>query len=135
MTLKMMIPIFRIFDEAKAKEFYITLLDFKLDWEHRFEPSMPLYMQVSKDHIILHLSEHHGDCTPGSATRIEVEDVEKLQKNILSMNYKYCKPGIEITPWQSKECRVTDPFGNRIIFYEWERDDTASEHLVRKGHC
>ncbi len=31
------IPILRIFDEAKAEEFYLDFLGFKLDWEHRFE--------------------------------------------------------------------------------------------------
>ena len=36
------IPILRSFDEAKAKAFYVQLLGFKLDWEHRFEPDFPL---------------------------------------------------------------------------------------------
>jgi hypothetical protein len=30
------IPIFRIFDVAKAKEFYVGFLGFQVDWEHRF---------------------------------------------------------------------------------------------------
>lgn len=119
MTMNKIIPILRIFDETKAKEFYIDFLDFKLDWEHRFEPHMPLYMQVSKDNIILHLSEHHGDCTPGSALRIETIEIENLHKNIVSKNFKYSRPGLELTPWNSRECCVTDPFGNRIIFYEY----------------
>jgi hypothetical protein len=51
------VPILRIFDEAKAREFYIGFLGFVVDWEHRFEPNMPLYMQVSKDECVLHLSE------------------------------------------------------------------------------
>ena len=29
-------PILRIFDEAKAREFYVDFLGFKVDWEHRF---------------------------------------------------------------------------------------------------
>ena len=33
--------------------------------------ALPLYMQISKDDCILHLSEHHGDCCPGAAMRIE----------------------------------------------------------------
>ena len=56
-------PILRIFDEAKAREFYVDFLGFKVDWEHRFEPGLPLYLQVSKDGCVLHLSEHHGDCS------------------------------------------------------------------------
>jgi len=47
-------PILRIFDEAKAKEFYIDFLGFRVDWEHRFEEGLPLYMQISKDGCIIH---------------------------------------------------------------------------------
>ena len=32
------IPILRIFDPGKAKEFYVDYLGFAVDWEHRFEP-------------------------------------------------------------------------------------------------
>ena len=42
------VPILRSFDEAKAREFYVDWLGFGVDWEHRFEPGAPLYMQVSK---------------------------------------------------------------------------------------
>lgn len=41
------IPIMRIFDEQKARDFYLGFLGMTLDWEHRFEPGYPLYMQVS----------------------------------------------------------------------------------------
>lgn len=36
------IPILRIFDEAKAREFYIDWLGFSVDWEHRFNSNTPL---------------------------------------------------------------------------------------------
>jgi len=55
------IPILRIFDEAKAREFYVDFLGFTVDWEHRFNDDAPLYMQVSRDGCVLHLSEHYGD--------------------------------------------------------------------------
>jgi catechol 2,3-dioxygenase-like lactoylglutathione lyase family enzyme len=31
------IPIFRIFDVEKAKDFYVGFLGFRVDWEHRFD--------------------------------------------------------------------------------------------------
>ncbi len=49
-------PVMRIFDEAKAKEFYIGFLGFGLDWEHRFGDNFPLYAQVSRAGLTLHLS-------------------------------------------------------------------------------
>ena len=57
-------PILRIFDESKAKEFYLGFLGFQLDFEHRFGDNFPLYMQVSRAGLVLHLSEHHGDASP-----------------------------------------------------------------------
>lgn len=113
-------PILRIFDEEKAKGFYIDYLGFRVDWEHRFADIMPLYMQVSKDNCLIHLSEHHGDCAPGGAIRIETPDLEAFHALLKEKNYKYANPGIESQPWGSREMSITDPFGNRLVFYKTE---------------
>ena len=84
MKLAPPIPVLRIFDEDKAREFYVDFLGFKVDWEHRFEPGLPLYMQVSRDGCVLHLSGHHGDATPGSALRIETDAIDELQQSLLA---------------------------------------------------
>ena len=109
-------PILRIFDEAKAREFYVDFLGFKVDWEHRFEPGLPLYMQVSKDRCVIHLSEHHGDCSPGSAMRIETSELDAFHQELIAKRYKHARPGIGDTPWGSRDMSVTDPFGNRLTF-------------------
>ena len=109
-------PVLRIFDEAKAKEFYVGFLGFTVDWEHRFEEGFPLYMQVSKDGCILHLSEHHGDCCPGAAMRIETDELETFHEALAAKRYKNARPGIEKKSWGSKDMSVTDPFGNRLTF-------------------
>jgi len=111
-------PILRIFDEAKAREFYVDYLGFRVDWDHRFEAGMPLYMQLSLDAVTIHLSEHHGDCTPGSAIRVQLNKLDEYYAQLQSQSYKYARPAIEETPWDLRELRVTDPFGNRIVFYE-----------------
>ncbi|MBE9917787.1 VOC family protein [Paenibacillus donghaensis] len=118
MTAQGIIPIFRIFDEKKAKEFYLDYLGFKLDWEHRFEPDLPLYFQISMHDIQIHLSEHHGDCSPGAAIRIEMKGLEPFHRKLLAKQYNYSRPGLEETPWHARECCVIDPFSNRIVFYE-----------------
>jgi hypothetical protein len=60
------VPVLRIFDIDKADEFYQGFLGFKVDWDHRFDQSAPLYRQISRGNLILHLSEHHGDGSPGA---------------------------------------------------------------------
>ncbi|MEV4126817.1 glyoxalase superfamily protein [Nocardia sp. NPDC049707] len=54
------IPVLRIFDSAKAYEFYCDYLGFTVDWEHRFGVNFPLYAQLSRSSATVHLSEHHG---------------------------------------------------------------------------
>ncbi|HSV46153.1 MAG TPA: glyoxalase superfamily protein [Ramlibacter sp.] len=115
MTLTAPIPILRIFSEAKAREFYVDFLGFQVDWEHRFEDGLPLYAQISRDGCVIHLSEHHGDCSPGSALRIHTTALEDLQRELLAKGYKYARPGIQEQPW-GKDMSISDPFGNRLIF-------------------
>ena len=108
-------PIVRIFDEAKAKEFYVDFLGFRVDWEHRFADDLPLYMQISKDGCILHLTEHHGDCSPGTAMRIETDELDAFHAQLSAKKYKYARPGIETLPW-GRDMSIRDPFGNRLTF-------------------
>ncbi|MCU1762431.1 VOC family protein [Pseudomonas sp. 14P_8.1_Bac3] len=109
-------PILRIFDETKAVEFYVDFLGFKIDWQHRFEPNFPLYLQVSRGECVLHLSEHHGDSTPGSALRIETDELEAFQQQLLAKEYTFSHPQIQAMPWGSQDMTIADPFGNRLVF-------------------
>ncbi len=118
MNFKQAVPILRIFDEHKAKEFYIDFLGFKIDWEHRFEDGLPLYFQISKGDCRIHLTEHHGDCSPGGAIRIETDNIENFHKKLVEKKYKNVRPGIQHQPWDSKEMDIKDPFSNRITFFE-----------------
>ena len=54
------IPILRIFDVAKAKEFYICWLGFTLEWEHQFEPDTPYYIGIKKDDIVVDCTVNRG---------------------------------------------------------------------------
>ncbi|WP_126455705.1 glyoxalase superfamily protein [Sulfuriflexus mobilis] len=112
------IPIIRIFDERKAKEFYLGFLGMNLDWEHRFEAGFPIYMQVSCGNLVFHLSEHSGDCTPGSKVFVNTNELDNLFKEIISKDYKYNKPEMTTAPWGAKVFEVTDPFSNKVLFNE-----------------
>ena len=110
------IPVLRIFDVVKSDEFYQGFLGFVVDWDHRFHPSAPLYRQISRGNLILHLSEHHGDGTPGAYVRVMMDGVEAFQRELNGKGYSYMKPGLETTPWGMIETGVIDPFGNCIRF-------------------
>lgn len=116
--MKAPVPILRIFDEGRAREFYIEFLGFKVDWEHRFADGMPLYMQVSRGDCVLHLSEHYGDCCPGARVRIETQGLDEYLRRLRKADYKHCKPGeAQMQPWGLREIDLADPFGNRLTLY------------------
>ena len=98
-TLNSPIPILRSSDEAKAKEFYVDFLGFAIDWEHRFEENTPLYMQLSKNDCIIHVSEHHGDSSPGSSLRITTHHLDAFNEELLKKKYKHARPSIQDMPW------------------------------------
>ncbi len=120
MHLSPAIPILRIFSVDKAREFYVDFLGFTVDWQHRFGEDFPLYMQVSRAGLTLHLSEHYGDATPGSAVYVRIDDVDSLQQELIAKQYTYAKPGVEEVDW-ARQVRITDPFGNRLCFSQ-EKD-------------
>jgi uncharacterized glyoxalase superfamily protein PhnB len=113
-------PVLRILDENKAREFYIDWLGFTVDWEHRFGDNFPLYMQVSKDGIVIHLTEHYGDCMPGARIRIIINGLEEYNRQLKAKDYKYYKPGIIKQEWGTTEMPLIDPFSNHIVFVQQE---------------
>jgi catechol 2,3-dioxygenase-like lactoylglutathione lyase family enzyme len=110
-------PILRVFDIAKADEFYLGYLGFKVDWDHRFDDNAPLYRQVSRSGLVLHLSEHYGDGSPGIHVRVTMTGLAAYHGELQAKKYRYLRPGIEDGPAPgTKEMAVVDPFGNRITF-------------------
>jgi uncharacterized glyoxalase superfamily protein PhnB len=120
---KRVIPIIRIFDETKAREFYVDFLGFTVDWEHRFHDNAPLYMQVSRGGMLLHLSEHHGDASPGSTVFVWMRGIADLHREVSAKKYRYNRPGLEDAPWDARVMEVNDPFGNRLRFSEPNKAD------------
>jgi ketosteroid isomerase-like protein len=116
--LQQTIPILRILDVPKAREFYLDYLGFNIDWEHRFGDNFPLYMQVSREGILLHLSEHYGDSLPGAAVFVRVTGLREFHAELAAKDYRYYKPGIEATGHRSLCVNLLDPFGNKLRLEE-----------------
>jgi uncharacterized glyoxalase superfamily protein PhnB len=120
--LQRAIPILRIFSVEKAREFYLDFLGFAWDWENRFGDNFPLYAQVSRGDLRLHLSEHHGDACPGAAVMIHMTGIDDYHRELTAKDYRYYKPGLEEQEWGARTVSVQDPFGNRLIFAELKQD-------------
>jgi catechol 2,3-dioxygenase-like lactoylglutathione lyase family enzyme len=110
-------PVLRIFDEAKARQFYVDYLGFAVDFEHRFAPDAPIYLGVSLGACKLHLSEHHGDGAPGARLRVPIDELEAYHAALVAKRYKYYRPGLQDQEWGTREMAVEDGFGNKLVFY------------------
>ncbi|MGB3443817.1 MAG: glyoxalase superfamily protein [Actinophytocola sp.] len=110
------VPILRIFDEAMAREFYVDYLGCTVEWEHRFEPGMPLYTRIRRDQLVIDLSEHHGDGTPGSAVWVPVTDVHALHGELSAKNHPRQRPGVDEHAPGGPTLTIIDPFANVIRF-------------------
>lgn len=117
------VPLLRSFDEARAKAFYLDYLGCTLDFEHRFELGMPLFFQASRGQMVVQVSEHHGDGSPGSAVRLIVTGLREFHRELLSKNYASLRPGVGRAEWGADEMTLLDPFGNRLIFTQYKSDE------------
>lgn len=115
MEFTRVVPVLRTFDTDKATEFYVDHLGMTVDWEHRFEPELPLYRQVSRGDLVLHLTEHHGDSTPGSVVYVYMTGVRELHAELAAKPSAGSRPGLEQTDGRT-ELTLIDPFGNRLRF-------------------
>jgi Glyoxalase superfamily protein len=63
---------------------------------------MTAYIPVSRGEPLLHLTEHHGDCCPGSTVFVRMEGIDEFHREITSKGDKFLRPGIETTPGASR---------------------------------
>ncbi len=111
------IPTFRISDYNAAKEFYVTFLGFTVDWEHRFGNNEPVYMQISKNGLIIHLSENVR-FQKGVIVFVETTGIENFHSELINIENKFSIPKIEKTNWGTTQMEIKDPFENLLRFNE-----------------
>lgn len=110
------VPVLRIQDDSRAREFYLGYLGFVVEWEHRFEPGMPLYARLRRGQAVIDLSEHHGDGTPGSVIWVPVGNVAAFRRELDGKNYTRLRPGIDKKAPGGPTMDLIDPFSNTLRF-------------------
>lgn len=99
-----LVPIFHVRNGYETAKWYARL-GFVTEDEHRFAPTLPLYLFLRRGPNALHLSEHKGDAKPHSLVYLYVDDVDSIAREF----------GVPIAdqPW-AREVKLTDPDGNRL---------------------
>src|SRR5947209_11648288 len=109
------VPGLRITNYERSKAFYIDGLGFRVAWEHRFEPHLPIFMSIILDGMEIFLSEHAGDCQVGGLVHFYVPDVD-------ACCVEFRKKGIAVKepPNESMEgmrdMTIVDPDSNQLRF-------------------
>ena len=98
------IPVLRVRDAEAALRWY-ERLGFEREFEHRFEPDLPLYLGIRRGSARMHLSEHAGDARPNTLVYMWVDDVDAIAVG-------FNTPARTQT-W-GREIELTDPDGNRL---------------------
>lgn len=114
------LPVLRVFDYARTLEFYVDWLGFTIDWEYAPE-GQPFYLQASLREVSVHLSQHHGECSPGALVILEdFEGLPAYHASLLAKNYRFMKPGLDPREWDPDVLTMTviDPFYNHLEFTE-----------------
>lgn len=107
------IPALRITDEARSKTFYVDGLGFQVDWEHRFAPHLPLFMQISRGDLLFYLTQHAGDCEVGGLVHLFVPDVDAWHTLLRDRGVPVAEAPSE-TLKGLRDMTVRDPDGNTL---------------------
>jgi catechol 2,3-dioxygenase-like lactoylglutathione lyase family enzyme len=100
------VPFLRVRD-AEASAAWYERLGFEIEWTHRFEEGLPLFVSIVKaGESRIFLSEHEGDARPDTLLYLYVDDLDAIAG-------KFGAP-IHTAEYGMREVELTDPDGNRL---------------------
>lgn len=105
------VPTLHSSDYSRSRRFYTDELRFKVDWEWRDAPGLPVIAQVSRDGMLLYLSEGEGDSRAGNLVYLYVADVAQWYEEFRTRGVPIERELFD-QAWGNREFRVKDPDGN-----------------------
>jgi catechol 2,3-dioxygenase-like lactoylglutathione lyase family enzyme len=99
------IPVLYVEDAGRAVDWY-RRLGFDKEWEHQFEPGLPLFVSVARGRVRLYLSEHKGDARPNTLIHLNVRDIDAVAAEFGIAVHEEGLAG--------RECELEDRDGNRL---------------------
>jgi catechol 2,3-dioxygenase-like lactoylglutathione lyase family enzyme len=108
------VPILRMADARISLPFYVDSLGFTKQWEHQFEPGLPLFVSLIRDDVRIFLTEH-PETAFGGLIYLYVDDVIALANELADRGVDIGDGPVE-QPWDVRELFIRDPDGNSIRF-------------------
>ena len=92
------ISMLRVKDARASEAFYRDKLGFKNSWEHDPGDGFPVFIEVSRDAVSFHLSEHEGDGPERIQVYVNVKDAQALYADLISKDVKIENPPEDVRP-------------------------------------
>jgi len=113
--MQRVVPALRVTSFAASKTFY-EKLGFAVEWEHQFEPHLPVFASIAFDGMEIYLTEHTGDCERGGLVHFHVPNVDAYYNEIKARGVSVREaPGNSLGP-DIRDMTVVDPDGNQLRF-------------------
>ena len=105
----------RVTDARKSQAFFQDRLGFKTTWEHDPGDGFPVFLEVSRDAVSFHLSEHEGDGPLGIQVYVNVADAGLLSEEYGAQGVEFVEP-LHDAEWGERVFVIQDPDGNLLRF-------------------
>lgn len=113
-TLLSCVPVLQVRDARRSCRFYCDQLGFTQDWEHQFEPDLPLFVCISRGPITLFLTEH-PESAFGALIYLYVDRIDTLASEFQTNGVVLDLHPTD-QPWGVREMHLSDPDGNKLRF-------------------
>ena len=115
MTLQAIIPTFRTRDACITEAFYRDKLGFRTTWEHDAGDGHPVFLEIARDDVAIHLSEHAGDGPESVSVYVNVANARALFDAVTAMGAE-THGAPEQMEWGEVVFSLSDPDGNVLRF-------------------
>ena len=113
--LESTISTFKVKDALASEAFYRDLLGFTKTWEDNPGDGSPVFIEVKRDAVAIHLSEHEGDGPERVSIYVNVADATALHGEFAGRQVPIASPP-ESMPWGETVFTIEDPDGNILRF-------------------
>ena len=130
------IPVWRMFEEAEAKVFYLDYSGFEIDWQPGFSPTAAMDLQIDLREAILHLNGHataDAQITEGNNPTLGLPNYCDY---LISKGANYPKPVAVDPRYQGRktDLNIYDPFGNYLVFCYKPPTDDSLLNMILESH-
>ncbi len=109
------ISMLRVADARASEELFCGKLGFHKSWEHDPGDGYPVFLEVTRDNVSFHLSEHQGDGPVGIQIYVNVADSQALFDEFSAKDVNLGEPPSEAA-WGDLVFELQDLDGNTLRF-------------------